>query len=144
MVKYTEIHKAIVDKLRGKFSTIKITSEDVTEGIVRPSFFVSFDEIKSSDFMNTSLDRNMTVRIYYFSTKIDKNKFELLKIQDDLNDLFLEDNIIEIDKYTSVEVHDLDFDVIDKVLHIYFDIALSEDYNRVDDVELMDNLEVDI
>lgn len=144
IVKYTEIHKSIVNKLKSKLPTIKVTSEDVTEGFVRPSFFLSLDEMKASDFMNTSLDRNMTVRIYYFSTTIDKNKVELLKVQDDIQDLFLTDNVIKVTDYLSVEIQEIEFSVVDKVLHCYFDVMLSEDYNRVDNTPNMEELEVKI
>jgi hypothetical protein len=143
MVKYTDIHKAIVDKLKSKFAGVEITSNDVSEGFSRPSFFISFDNMKSNDFMGEALDRELTVRIYYFSKDRYKNKIELLNVQDELNELFLKDNIIQVDSDTKIEIEELEFDVVDKVLHCYFDIRLSEDYDRIDSLPNMEELHVD-
>ena len=143
MVKYKDIHKAIVNKLKSKFNDIEITSTDVSEGFKRPSFFISFDNIKASDFAGETLDRELTVRIYYFSKDRYKNRIELLNVQDDLNELFLKDNIIQLDSDTKIEIEELEFDVVDKVLHCYFDIRLSEDYDRIDSLPNMEELHVD-
>lgn len=141
MVKYTEIHKAIVEKLDA--TGIDTTSEDVNEGFKRPSFFMSFDNVKASDFMREALDREITVRIYYFSRTIDNNRIELLNMQDKLNELFLEDNLIRVNEYMNIEVDELEFNIIDKVLHCYFDMRLCENYNRTDDRPYMEELEIE-
>lgn len=141
MVKYTEIHKAIVNKLNK--TGINTTSKDVSEGFDRPSFFISLDNIKASDFMREALDREITVRIYYFSSTIDNNKIELLNMQDKLIELFLEDNLIRVNEYVNIEVDELEFSIVDKVLHCYFDIRLCENYNRVDDTPTMEELQIE-
>lgn len=141
LVKYTEIHKAIVEKLNS--TGIDTTGKDVSEGFDRPSFFMSFDNVKASDFMREALDREITVRIYYFSTTVDNNKIELLNMQDKLNEIFLEDNLVKVNEYMNIEVDELEFNVIDKVLHCYFDIRLCENYNRVDDRPYMEELQIE-
>lgn len=139
MVKYIDIHKAIVNRIQKHTNT---ECFNVDEGIIRPSFFISLDNVQASDFMNEALDRNITVRIYYFSTTVDNNEVELLNMQDKLIEIFLEDNLIKIDDYINVEVDKLDFSVVDKVLHCYFDIFISENYNRIDDKQVMQELYV--
>lgn len=141
LVKYTEIHSAIVEKLDS--TGIDTTSKDVSEGFDRPSFFISLDNIKASDFMREALDREITVRIYYFPSTIDNNRIELLNMQDKLSELFLEDNLIKVNEYMNIEVDELEFNVIDKVLHCYFDIRLSQDYNRTDDRPYMEELQIE-
>ncbi|WP_077369709.1 phage tail terminator family protein [Anaerosalibacter sp. Marseille-P3206] len=141
MVKYTEIHKAIVNKLNK--TGINTTSKDVSEGFDRPSFFISLDNIKASDFMREALDREITVRIYYFSTTVDNNRIELLNMQDKLNEIFLEDNLIRANEYVNIEIDELEFNIIDKVLHCYFDIRLCENYDRVDDTPTMEELQIE-
>lgn len=143
MVKYTDINKAIINKLESKFTDIKITSNDVSEGFERPSFFISFENVASSDFMGELLDRNISVRIYYFSKNRNKNKIENLNMQDNFNELFLKDNILVIDEFTKVEISELEFDVVDKVLNCTFEIMLSEDYERVDNKPNMEELHID-
>lgn len=141
MVKFSEIHTCIVDKLESKFTNIPVKNIN-SDKIVRPSFSVDFDGIKPSDFMNKSLERDITVRIYYFSTDKDKNKIEYLDMQDDLNTLFLEDNILEINENVKIQIEELEFDVVDKVLETSFDIFISEDYERTDNTELMEELDI--
>lgn len=141
IVKYTEINKAIVEKLNS--TGIDTTSKDVSEGFERPSFFMSFDNVRASDFMREALDREIIVRIYYFSSTVDNNEIELLDMQDKLNEIFLEDNLIRVNEYMNIEVDELEFNVIDKVLHCYFDIRLCENYNRTDDRPYMEKLEIE-
>lgn len=141
LVKYTEIHKAIVEKLNS--TGIDTTGKDVSEGFDRPSFFMSFDNVKASDFMREALDREITVRIYFFSSTIDNNKIELLNMQDKLSELFLEDNLIIVNEYMNLEVDKLEFSIVDKVLHCYFDVRLCENYDRVDDTPTMEELQIE-
>lgn len=141
MVKYTDIHRSIVEKLDA--TGIDTTSKDVSEGFDRPSFFISLDNVKANDFMREALDREITVRIYYFSSEIDNNRIELLNMQDKLNELFLEDNLIRVNEYMNIEIDELEFNIIDKVLHCYFDIRLCENYNRIDDRPYMEELEIE-
>ncbi|AOY76682.1 phage tail terminator family protein [Clostridium formicaceticum] len=141
MVKYKEIHKAIVNKIKSKFEDIEVTSTDVAEGITRPSFFISFDNLKATDFMNEALDREITVRLYYFPRDKHKNKIELLNMQDDLNDLFLKDNTLKINQCTNAEIEELALDIVDKVLHCYFDLRLSEEYDRSEQEHEVENIE---
>ncbi len=142
MIKNTDILSAINLKIKSKFTDIPILSEsDVKERIVRPSFMTTLDNLKTSDFMSESLDREMTIKLYYFPTDRDKNKIELLNMIDDLYDLFLQDNIINIDTDFAVEVEELEVEIIDKVLHCYFDLMMSEDYNREDNTPNMEDLQ---
>lgn len=142
IVKYTDIHKSIVTRIKTKFPDA-VFSTDVEKAITRPSFFIDFDNMKSVDFMREAQDREITVRIYYFSTTIDDNKIELLEMKDDLLELFLENNLIEVNEHIKIEIDEVDLSTVDKVLHCYFDIRISENYKRINDKPLMEELEVD-
>jgi len=144
MIKYIDILKAVNEKIQSKFPAIEILSEsDVEEKIVRPSFMTTLDNIKASDFMTKSIDKNQTVRIYYFATKKDKNKIENLNMIDSLTEIFIENNLIKINDNFNIEIYeDVEFDIVDKVLHCYFDISFNEDYERVDNVENMEEIEM--
>ena len=130
MTKYEDILASVVSKLEARFSEITIESNDVEEGFDRPSFFTSLDGISSSDFMDVSVDRNMTARIIYFPTHKTKNQVELLSMMDSLDELFLRENIIKIDEDVSIEVEQVDLKIVSKVLHCSFKIVLCEDYER--------------
>ena len=127
MVKYTDILKAINDKIKAKFPAIKIVSEsDVEEKIIRPSFMVMLDGIKAEDFMSVCADKEMTARIHYFSTTAEKNKLENLKTLEDLEDLFLNRTIEMTDFNISIEDYDVNFP--DKVLEYSFNIKFNLRY----------------
>lgn len=145
IVKYIDIHRSIVTRIKTKFPDA-VFSTDVEKAITRPSFFIDFDNIKASDFMNEALDKNITVRIYYFSTIVNENKIELLDMQDDLVEMFLENNLITVNENIKFEIQELDLSVIDKILHCYFDVRISENYsmNKAEqDRENMEILEID-
>lgn len=144
MVKYTDILKAVQDKLKSKFSDIEIVSEsDVEEKIVRPSFMVALDGIKATDFMGVCADREMTIRIYYFSTIAEKNKLENLKKLEELEDLFL-NCTLELPNF-SLEIEDYDVNFPDKVLEYSMDISFSQNYEREDTTtELMEDIQINL
>ena len=122
MVKYTDILKAVNDKLTAKFPAIKIVSEsDVEEKIIRPSFMTMLDGIKATDFMSVCADKEMTVRIYYFS-KTEKNKLENLKMLESLEESFLVDGLIKAGDF-NISVQDIDVNFPDKVLEFNMDIS---------------------
>ena len=149
IVRYTDIHKAIVKRLKTKFPNI-VFSTDVEKDAVRPSFFIELNNIKVSDFMRESRDTYLIARIYYFSSTADENGIELLNMYDDLVELFLENNLITVDEYVKFEINELEINVIDRVLHCYFDINISENYPRdksgigvdFEDKELMEELNI--
>lgn len=151
MITYTEIVKAINNKIKTQFPKIKFNSNDTDVGVeagdvktklIRPSFRVSLDGIKSSNFMNLAKDRKMTVRIYYFPSKKDKYRIEMLDIQDKLETVFVEDNIIITENGNKIEIYETEFDTIDGVLHFYFKIQLYEDLNKLDDGENMEEINI--
>ena len=130
MVKYTDILKAVNNKLLSKFPAIKIVSEsDVAEKIIRPSFMTMIDNIKQEDFMLSSMDKDLTIRIYCFSTERDKNKIENLNMIDSLNELFVEDGQLQLENF-NIGIEETTADIVDKVLSYSFDISFNEDYEK--------------
>lgn len=145
MVKYIDILKAIQDKLTTKFPTIKIVSEsDVEEKIIRPSFMVMLDGIKAEDFMSSSIDKTMTARIFYFSTVAEKNKLENLKMIDSLEELFLENNNLELNDF-NIPIGEYSIEIPDKVLEYSFELNFNQSYERdYSDIENMEDIELNI
>ncbi|QEK12581.1 hypothetical protein FQB35_09720 [Crassaminicella thermophila] len=144
MLTYMDIKKAINDKLKTQFTNIKIESNNIQEGIKRPSFFVQLDNIDTKNFMTVGRDRNLTVRIYYFPSDRYKNEIELLNIKDDLETLFLYDGVLDVNGYLA-DIDNIELDVVDnkgqdKVLHCYFDLKFYENWNKTDEHEEMEDL----
>lgn len=94
--------------------------------------------------MNEAIEKKLTVRIYYFASSAYKNKLENLNIQDDLIELFMEGNIITTESGALIQVDEVDFDTVDGVLEMSFKIMISENYNRIDEHENMEDLEFNL
>ncbi|MTI65164.1 MAG: hypothetical protein FH753_00990 [Firmicutes bacterium] len=139
MVTYKDIHRAVADKIKSEFGNI-VTSKNIKEKVKRPSFYIDMDNIESKDFMGVYLDRNITIRLYYFASKQSKNRIENLETMDKLNKLFVGE-VIQITETTSVNITNADIDIVDNVLHFYFDLQLSEEKEIIDNTPNMDNLE---
>lgn len=142
MVKYSDIHKAIVRELKNKFGNITF-STDIEEGITRPSFFIELDNITTSDFMREAIDHKTTCRIYYFSEAIDNNKVELYRVADDLKEVF-QGMLLKVNDELNIEIEEVEFNIIDKVLHCYFDLEFTTDYEIFDDRPVMEDVDIDI
>lgn len=140
---YIKILNAVNKKLKTRFGLPILSSSDVEEKIVRPSFMVELDNMGSSDFMSVSQDKEMTVRIHYFSSEKDKNKIENLNMIDSLDELFVKDSILKVEEGFNLDIDsDIDIDIVDKVLQYSFDIEFSQLYDRVDNVEMMGELNI--
>lgn len=99
--------------------------------------------MRAQDFMNKAIDRNINANIMYFSTTRDKNKLELMETIDKLNKIFVEDGIISVNDNFGVQVWDeVEIEIVDKVLHYNMPIFLSEDYERIDNTPLMEELQI--
>lgn len=142
MLGISKVIVAIKKKLNKAFPKIEVQMQDIEEGFKRPSFFIELANIKSKDFMKNFKDNSLTVRIIYFPSHPHKNQLELLKMMDELDKIFIEDNILELDVDFRAEIYEADKNVVDKVLHYNFDIYFSEQYiKEMIEVEMMENLE---
>lgn len=140
---YIKILNAVNKKLKTRFGLQILSSGDVEEKITRPSFMVELDNMGSSDFMSVSQDKKMTVRIHYFSSDKNKNKIENLNMIDSLDELFVKDSILKVEEGFNLDIDsDIDADIVDKVLQYSFDIEFSELYDRVDNAEMMGELNI--
>ncbi len=142
MLEISKVMVATKKKLNKAFPKIEVQMQDIEEGFKRPSFFIELANIKSKDFMKNFKDNSLTVRIIYFPSHPHKNQLELLKMMDELDKIFIEDNILELDVDFRTEIYEADKNVVDKVLHYNFDIYFSEQYiKEMIEIEMMENLE---
>lgn len=120
MITYKDIKIAINKKL--KTLGIEINSKDVTEGFIRPSFFVEFlNPIRSSD--ENQVHKSLSVQIYYFPTDRYEYSIEMLDMQEKLEYLFdiklpVGDRLLNINETNA--------DPVDGVLNFSFDIEFYD------------------
>lgn len=135
MITYTDIKKTINSSLKKKFN-IEINSKDVSEGFIRPSFFVGIENpIRSSD--ETQVHKSMTIQIYYFPTDRYEYSLEIMDVQEQLENLFdlklkVNDRYFNIDETRS--------NTTDGVLSFAFDIEFY-DGKEIKDETLIKELE---
>ncbi|MDN4093573.1 hypothetical protein QYF48_12180 [Brevibacillus agri] len=88
MLTLKQIALAINNKLAEVLPNIPIQSKDISEGFERPSLFVDFDNITTSDYIGNKRERNIQVIIYFFPTDRYNNKIEILEVQEALEQAF--------------------------------------------------------
>lgn len=120
MITYKDIKMAVNRKL--KTLGIEINSKDVTEGFIRPSFFVEFlNSIRSAD--ENQVYKSLSVQIYYFPTDRYEYSIEVLDVQEQLENLF-DLKLQVLDRF--LNIHEVNSTVTDGVLNISFDIEFYD------------------
>lgn len=142
MLATSKIIVAIKKKLEKNFKEVKVQSQDIEEGFLRPSFFIELDNIKIEDFMKKLQEKNITVRITYFPSDPIGNQVENLKVLDKLNEIFLEDNILELEENFATEINEVEADIVGRLVHYNFDLFLSEEYIRNINKEIIEEIEI--
>lgn len=114
MVKLSEILNAVNSKLAETFPKVEIDSKDIKEKFNRPSFRTELEGLKTSAFMTTYKERNLTIRIYYFPKNIGKSRIERLKMIDDLEEAFL--GTLWINESFAIPTEEIEFEETDGVV----------------------------
>nr|DAE74099.1 MAG TPA: tail completion protein [Caudoviricetes sp.] len=139
MVKLSEILKAVNDKLAKTFPKVEIDSKDITEKFNRPSFRTELEGLKTSAFMTTYKERNLTIRIYYFPKNIGKSRIERLKMMDDLEEAFL--GTLWINESFAIPTEEIEFEETDGVLIASIDSYTMEEIENDITEDMMEELE---
>ncbi|HBM74715.1 MAG TPA: hypothetical protein DD429_04075 [Clostridiaceae bacterium] len=147
MVTLIEINKAINDrikesKLGTEFNNVPIIPEDVSEPIIRPSIKVSIGYSSNGNFNAHCREKTLTCRVYFFARDRYKYKIDNLKMQDILENAFLND--LEIKEGFFIPVDNVESEVIDTVLVCSFDLYTVEELADTDTSELMETLELNL
>ncbi len=139
MVKLSEILNAVNSKLAETFPKVEIDSKDITEKFNRPSFRTELEGLKTSAFMTTYKERNLTIRIYYFPKNIEKSRIERLKMIDDLEEAFL--GTLWINESFAIPAEEIEFEETDGVLIASIDSYTMEEIENDITEDMMEELE---
>ncbi|MBB6218185.1 hypothetical protein HNQ80_004325 [Anaerosolibacter carboniphilus] len=143
MVTLKDITAAVNTKIEENFPEIKIETRDITEGFDRPSFFTDIDYARKGSFMDSAVERSMTVRIHYFASNRNKHRLELLDVQEKLEDMFFQ--TLEIKDQFIVHINETNVEKLEGgIIEFSFDINYIEELEIEDPSELMDGIEVSI
>ena len=129
MITLIEINKAINDKIKAsivgtELSTVPIVAEDVSEPIIRPSIKVAIENSENGKFNANCREKNLTCRVYFFAKDRNKYKFDNNKMQDLLENAFIEELKIKEGFYITIE--SVSSEVTDTVLICSFDLYAIE------------------
>lgn len=129
------INKKINESLQ-----MNVDSKNLEEEFERPSVRTSIDNLKTSAFMQSMKERNFIVRIYYFSKNREKNKIELLEIQEKLEEAFF--SHLKIKGAFFIYIDEIIFNVTDGILIGEFEVMTLEEIVNDINTENMEELEI--
>ena len=139
MISLKEVMLAINRKINESLQ-INVDSKNLEEEFERPSVRTSIDNLKTSDFMQSMKERNFIVRIYYFSKNREKNKIELLEIQEKLEEAFF--SHLKIKGAFFIYIDEITFNVTDGILIGEFEVMTLEEIVNDINTENMEELEI--
>lgn len=120
MITLLDIQKSISRKLDSKFSDYYIYTEEVKDGLKRPSFFINIMPISTKNFI-ANKEKLINIDIMYFSeNETNEEKLNMINMLEDLLNITLEikDRVITIES--------LDFKVVNDILHCIFNLDFTD------------------
>jgi hypothetical protein len=139
MISLKEVMLAINRKINESLQ-MNVDSKNLEEEFERPSVRTSIDNLKTSAFMQSMKERNFIVRIYYFSKNREKNKIELLEIQEKLEEAFF--SHLKIKGAFFIYIDEIIFNVTDGILIGEFEVRTLEEILNDINTENMEELEI--
>ena len=139
MISLKEVMLAINRKINESLQ-INVDSKNLEEEFERPSVRTSIDNLKTSAFMQSMKERNFIVRIYYFSKNREKNKIELLEIQEKLEEAVF--SHLKIKGAFFIYIDEITFNVTDGILIGEFEVMTLEEIVNDINTENMEELEI--
>ena len=119
---------------------MNVDSKNLEEEFERPSVRTSIDNLKTSAFMQSMKERNFIVRIYYFSKNREKNKIELLEIQEKLEEAFF--SHLKIKGAFFIYIDEIIFNVTEGIMIGEFEVRTLEEILNDINTENMEELEI--
>lgn len=111
-----DIRNSIIKELKTSFPDHKIYGEKVTQGLVKPCFFVDLIPIDLVKVNSNLQERSMFVDIQYMS--VEDTKVKNLEMAEKLGQMF---SLVEFNGFR-VRPTNGRFEIIDKILHYLFDL----------------------
>jgi len=129
MLTLLEINKATKNKIKAAlvgtaFSTVPIIAEDVSEPIIRPSLKVNIESSTNGKFNANCREKTLTIRVFYFAKDRYKYSIDNAKMQELLENAFLED--LQVTEGFFIPIESVSSEVSDTVLICSFDLYSVE------------------
>lgn len=139
MTSFRKIIASIVKKLEECSPGIEVQTTDIEEGIKRPCFYIDIKNVDMNNLMGNFDEKNIAFDILYFPKDKKNNTIDILERQSELSEGFNKSRVIKIDEGYLAEAEKVKVFEVDKVLHLTFELALAEEYER-EEKESMEDL----
>lgn len=139
MIGLIDIDKSITNTLKSSFPKIKLYAEEIEEGFIRPCFFTQILPVSFNyETVNFSSNKSMIVINYFSENKTD---LENIKMYDDLRKAF--GMTLKVN-HRSFLLQDIRSDIADGVLQFKFDLDYFVGIEKIDNHEIMQDLDTQI
>lgn len=101
-----------------------LLAEDVSEPIIRPSIKVQIENCANGKFNAHNREKSLTCRVYFFAEDRYKYKIDNTKMQDILENAFLDD--LQVKESFFIPIDNVESEVADTVLICSFDLYVIE------------------
>lgn len=147
MITLLALNKAVNDRIMQalvdtEFSTVNLVAEDVTEPIIRPSIKTNIESSTNGKYNSSCREKTLTCRVYFFAKDRYKYKIDNLKMQDLLENTFLDD--LEVGENFYIPIENVNSEVSDTVLICSFDLHTIELLPDTDASELIETLNISL
>lgn len=133
-----DIYKAVSDHIT-KSTNIPVIDSDIEEPVVRPSFKIFMDTVKTGFYSSAIRRVQVYFNIYYYAEHKKYSKGEIMDIEDKLAFSFMEPFVIK--EECAVYVDDLEFEkVTDGILNCSFDFEIGVEFVDESGLEPMEEL----
>lgn len=138
MVTLNDIFKAVCEHME-EVTSFPAVDSDMEEPVIRPSFKIFMDTVKSGLFSSALRELKVYFNIYFYSSDRKHSKAELMDIEDEIAFSFLEPFVIK--EKGVVYIDDLEFEKLpDGILNCGFNFEIATEFINESEFENMEEL----
>lgn len=142
MITIFDVNKSVNDTIKNIIKNVfdydvPIVAEELKEPIQRPSLKIMIEYNKNGKLNYFFQQKNMTVFIYFFAKNENRSKFDNIKVQNAIEQTFLDGITINDMWFDIEEVHS---DNADGILCCSFDLEIIEEIERKQTDDYMEEL----
>lgn len=138
MIKIKDIFQSVCTLIADE-TDITIEDSDLDEPVVRPSFRITMDTVKTGFYSSALRSVKVYFNIYFYASDREHPKSEIFDIENVLSFLFLEP--LGIKDGCCVLIDNVDFEKVDNViLNCGFDFEIATEFIDESDLEIMEEL----
>ncbi|MCM3730069.1 hypothetical protein M3196_00095 [Fictibacillus nanhaiensis] len=129
-----DIRNEVISILKANFPNHKLYGEKVTQGLIRPCFFIDLIPIDIVKLSPNMQERSMIIDVQYMS--LEDTKLKNLEMAETLGQLF---TTIEFGEFKA-KVSNERFDIVDGILHYLFDLDFIVIGKQEEQIDLIGNI----